>query len=76
MTEPETIAKSESEEANPKAKYYTEKNREYMRKYRAKHGSYTDTQKQSIYKYNARIKEEAKQYRELKKNGLIPVSVN
>jgi len=64
------------EKEKPKPKYYTEKHREYMRTYRAKHGSYTDGQKQSIYKYNNRIKEEAKKFRELQKNGLIPVSVN
>ena len=29
----------------PKPKYYTEKHKEYMRNYRAKHGSYTEGQK-------------------------------
>ena len=64
------------EQDKPVPKYYTEKHKEYMRKYRAKHGSYSDAQKQSIYKYNTRIKEEAKKFRELQKNGLIPVTVN
>jgi len=59
----------------PKPKYYNEKQKEYMRTYRAKHGSYTDAQKKSIYKYNDRIKEEAKKYRELQKNSTIPISV-
>ena len=76
MTETETTVTNENEQTKTTPKYYTEKNKEYMRRYRAKKGTYTDAQKQSIYKYNARIKEEAKQYRELMKKGLIPISVN
>ena len=76
MAETDITQNDENEQPKPKPKYYTEKNREYMRKYREKHGSYSNAQKQSIYKYNARIKEEAKQFRELKKNSLLPISVN
>ena len=57
-------------------KYYTEKHKEYMRKYRAKTGSYTESQKRSILKYNARIKQEAKLYRELLKNGFVLSNLN
>ena len=54
-----------------KPKYYTEKSKEYMRAYRAKHGSYTEMQKKAIKKYTDRIKHEAKLYREFHKKGLI-----
>ena len=60
MSQSEIIAGVENEQTLPKPKYYTEKHREYVRKYREKHGSYSDAQKQAIYKYNKRIKEEAK----------------
>jgi len=54
-----------------------EKRKEYMKTYREKHGgTYTQAQKNAIYKYNARIKEEAKKFREYQKNNLISVSVN
>ena len=62
------------EQDKPKPKYYTEKQKEYMRKYREKKGSYTEGQKKAIYKYNARIREEAKKYRELQLSGLITIS--
>ena len=55
----------------PKRKGYTEKHKLYMREYRAKNGSYRDAQKASIKKYQQRIKQEAKQFRELQAKGLI-----
>ena len=66
----------QTEQVKPKPKYYTEKHRDYMRKYRAKlDTTYTDAQKKSIKKYSDRIKQEAKLYRELQVKGLVPVSV-
>ena len=40
MSQSEIIADVENGQTQPKPKYYTEKHREYMRKYRGKHGSY------------------------------------
>ena len=61
-------------EEEQKPKYYTERHRVYMRNYRAKHGSYNETQKKAIQKYRDRIRQEAKLYRELQEKGLITIS--
>ena len=55
----------------PKPKYYTDKHKIYMRTYRAKYGSYTETQKKAIKKYTQGLKEDAKKLRELQAKGLI-----
>ena len=60
-------------EEKAKPKYYNEKHKEYMRKYRAKYGSYTEVQKKAIKKYTDRIKQEAKLYRELTSKGVVSV---
>ena len=62
------------EDLKPKTK--EERQKEYMKRYREKHGAYTEAQKKAIYKYNARIKEEAKKFREIQKNNAISVSIN
>ena len=65
------------EDVNFTQKSKAEKRKEYMKTYREKHGgTYTQAQKNAIYKYNNRIKKEAKQFREYQKNNLITVSVN
>ena len=66
------------EDVNVTQKSKAEKRKEYMKTYREKHnGTYTISQKNAIYKYNNKIKEQAKQFREyIKNNNLITVSVN
>ena len=61
------------DQEKPKPKYYTEKNKEYMRTHRQKHGSYTETQRKAIKKYTDRVKQ-AKLYRELQQKGIISVN--
>ena len=66
----ENSSSSEPEEKQ-KPKYYTEKHKEYMRKYRAQHGSYTEVQKKAIKKYVDKMRQDAKLYRELISKGVV-----
>ena len=73
MSENNIEISENKENANekPKRKCYTEKHKLYMREYRAKNGSYTETQKAAIKKYQQRIQQEAKQFRELQAYGFV-----
>ena len=66
----ENTLSSEPEE-KPKPKYFTEKHKEYMRRYRERYGSYTEVQKKAIKKYVNNMRQDAKHYRELLSKGAI-----
>gem|GEM_PF-6491160 len=64
-------------QGKPKNKYYTEKHKEYMRKYREKKTeAYVTCQRQAARKHQANIRRQAKQFQKLEQLGLVPVSVN
>ena len=65
------------EEEKPKNKYYTEKNREYMRRYREKKTeAYVTCQREASKKHQAKIREQAKHNRKIVELGLVTIPVN
>lgn len=62
-------------EDKPKNKYYNEKSKEYMRKYRAKRtDAYLECTRSSSKKYQDKIRYQAKEYQKLLEIGLLPIS--
>ncbi len=65
------------DEEKPKNKYYSDKHREYMRRYREKKTeAYVTCQREASKRHQAKIRDQAKKYLKMVELGLVPIEAN